>query len=577
MAEIQGVAETDPKTPKAEGNRKVTAKSMSLVCLRVLALFACLYVFMLALDLMAIAFKALGGKGAGRLFSITDNPIAGLMVGVLATILVQSSSTSTSIVVGLVGTEQLSVHNAIPIIMGSNIGTSITNTLVSMGHVGNRLELERAFAGATVHDMFNMLAVAVLLPLEVLIWAINGEGGPIYWLSKGFTELLLGGSSSDATFTSPTQAIVEPLAVAIMDKNKYVIKALSLGMPEALAATMTPVNCTSIDCSQYYCISDYMANVWTEVNEAAYAALPSCADHLTSGLCPDATCVLEAENFYKEHVIHGEILDAGLLHGMGDVAGGMVGLMLSLVLLCGSLFCLVKLLHSLVMGSARRWILKATHMNDYLAMVVGCALTILVQSSSVVTSALTPLCGIGVLPVFKMLPVTLGANVGTTFTGMLAALAVLNAGSLQVALCHLFFNILGILIWFPVPAMRRVVVNAACLLGLYASFYRLVPMIYILVMFLAVPGICLGISLLCGASLSAGIVVLLLTLAALGAFITWWNKGGCYRVISKDQRESHELELRMEETGKSSEKTVSEEKAAKEPAPEDGMVSVVDV
>jgi len=212
-----------------------------------------------------------------------------------------------------------------------------------------------------------------------------------------------------------------------------------------------------------------------------------------------------------------------------------------------------------------------------LAMVVGCALTILVQSSSVVTSALTPLCGIGVLPVFKMLPVTLGANVGTTFTGMLAALAVLNAGSLQVALCHLFFNILGILIWFPVPAMRRVVVNAACLLGLYASFYRLVPMIYILVMFLAVPGICLGISLLCGASLSAGIVVLLLTLAALGAFITWWNKGGCYRVISKDQRESHELELRMEETGKSSEKTVSEEKAAKEPAPEDGMVSVVDV
>merc|ERR1719334_1804095 len=114
--------------------------------------------------------------------------------------------------------------------MGANIGTSITNTLVSMGHVGNRLELERAFAGATVHDMFNMLAVAVLLPLEVLIWAINGEGGPIYWLSKGFTELLHGGSSSDATFTSPTQAIVEPVAVAIMDKNKYVIKALSLGM-----------------------------------------------------------------------------------------------------------------------------------------------------------------------------------------------------------------------------------------------------------------------------------------------------------------------------------------------------------
>merc|ERR1711988_1789143 len=167
-----------------------------------------------------------------------------------------------------------------------------------------------------------------------------------------------------------------------------------------------------------------------------------------------------------------------------------------------------------------------------------------------------------------------GANVGTTFTGLLAALAVLNAGSLQVALCHLFFNILGILIWFPIPANRRVVVNAACLLGLYASFYRFVPLIYILVMFLAVPSICLGISLLFGASLSAGIAVLLLTLAALGAFLTWWNRGGCYRVLSKEQRESHELELRMEEG-----KTVSEAalEPQEKPAPEDGMVSVVDV
>jgi sodium-dependent phosphate cotransporter len=151
------------------------------------------------------------------------------------------------------------------------------------------------------------------------------------------------------------------------------------------------------------------------------------------------------------------------------------------------LFCLVKLLHTLVMGQAKKVIMRATNMNDYVAMLVGLAITFVVQSSSVTTSTLTPLVGVGVLPVHKMLPMTLGANIGTTMTSMLAALAVMKPDSLQIAFCHLFFNILGILIWFPVPVMRRVPLRAACLLGFYAS-WRLVPLIYILVMFVAFPG-----------------------------------------------------------------------------------------
>eukprot|EP00441_Pelagodinium_beii_P040340 CAMPEP_0197636494 /NCGR_PEP_ID=MMETSP1338-20131121/11980_1 /TAXON_ID=43686 ORGANISM="Pelagodinium beii, Strain RCC1491" /NCGR_SAMPLE_ID=MMETSP1338 /ASSEMBLY_ACC=CAM_ASM_000754 /LENGTH=575 /DNA_ID=CAMNT_0043208731 /DNA_START=41 /DNA_END=1768 /DNA_ORIENTATION=- len=565
--ELQGVvaAKSEASSPKTPSKGKRSLRSASHSCGKVLGLLACLYVFMLALDLMGVSFKALGGKGAGQLFSITDNPIAGLMVGVLATVLVQSSSTSTSIVVGLVGADQLSVHNAIPIIMGANIGTSVTNTLVSMGHAGERLELERAFAGATVHDMFNMLSVAVLLPIEVFVWAITGIGGPIYWVSLVLAEFIMGGSSSDATFTSPTKAIVDPLAKAIMDKNTKVINALSVGMPEALTPTVS-VSCTSVDCSQYFCVGDYMADVWRHVNKAAYTELPRCSDYLgAADLCPGSTCLLGADGFYEDYVLHGDILDSGLLHNLGDVAGGIVGLVLSLLLLCGSLFCLVKLLHSLVMGPAKRMILKATHMNDYLAMALGAVLTILVQSSSVVTSALTPLCGVGVLPVYKMLPLTLGANIGTTFTSILAALAVFKPSTIQVAMCHLCFNIMGILIWFPIPAMRRVVVNAACLLGLYASFWRLVPLLYILVMFLAVPAVALGISLLFGISLAAGVVVLFLTLTALGTFLVWWNKGGCYKVLSKKQRESRDEQ-----------KTELEEPVEKEvePREETGTVEV---
>lgn len=60
------------------------------------------------------------------------------------------------------------ISNAIPMIMGANIGTSVTNTLVSIGQISNKGDFRRAFAGATVHDMFNWITVLVLLPLEVV-------------------------------------------------------------------------------------------------------------------------------------------------------------------------------------------------------------------------------------------------------------------------------------------------------------------------------------------------------------------------------------------------------------------------
>merc|ERR1711981_379420 len=136
------------------------------------------------------------------------------------------------------------------------------------------------------------------------------------------------------------------------------------------------------------------------------------------------------------------------------------------------------------MTKANSLIRYSLKLNDYLAILIGLGITILVQSSSVVTSALTPLCAIGVLPLVKMLPLTLGANIGTTCTALIASLVSLKFGAVQIALCHLWFNITGILIWFPIPFMRKIPLRAASLLGLYASFYRLTPIVYILVMFI---------------------------------------------------------------------------------------------
>merc|ERR1712127_1026892 len=113
-------------------------------------------------------------------------------------------------------------------------------------------------------------------------------------------------------------------------------------------------------------------------------------------------------------------------------------------------------------------------------------------------SALTPLCGIGVLPLDKMLPLTLGANIGTCCTALIASLVSLRFGAVQIALCHLCFNLVGILIWFPIPLMRQVPLSAARLLGLYAAHFRFFPAIYLLITFIILPGVCLGISAVFG-------------------------------------------------------------------------------
>ncbi|XP_035483130.1 LOW QUALITY PROTEIN: sodium-dependent phosphate transport protein 2A-like [Scophthalmus maximus] len=135
-------------------------------------LFLLLYCFVCTLDILSSAFQLAGGKVAGDIFqenAILSNPVAGLVVGILVTVLVQSSSSSTSIIVSLVSSGLLNVQSAIPIIMGSNIGTSVTNTIVVLMQAVEREEFERAFAGANVHDCFHWLSVLVLLPLEAVI------------------------------------------------------------------------------------------------------------------------------------------------------------------------------------------------------------------------------------------------------------------------------------------------------------------------------------------------------------------------------------------------------------------------
>jgi sodium-dependent phosphate cotransporter len=135
--------------------------------IKTITIIITVYLFLLSIKLLGHSFKLFGKEFAEALIVMTSNPFAGLIIGIIATSLIQSSSTTTSIVVGLVAGGAINLGNAIPIVMGANIGTTITNALVSIGHIGKRLEFKKAFAAAVVHDFFNVFSVIVLFPLEL--------------------------------------------------------------------------------------------------------------------------------------------------------------------------------------------------------------------------------------------------------------------------------------------------------------------------------------------------------------------------------------------------------------------------
>jgi len=148
------------------------------------------YLVLVAVGTVSGGFKLASGgtQGAQEIFAFATNPFIALLLGALATALVQSSSTVTSVIVGLVaGGLPLSI--AIPMIMGANIGTTITNTLVSIGHIRSKDEFQRAFAASTVHDFFNLFAVAIFLPLEIMFGLLQKLSAMLSHLFVGDADL----------------------------------------------------------------------------------------------------------------------------------------------------------------------------------------------------------------------------------------------------------------------------------------------------------------------------------------------------------------------------------------------------
>ena len=327
---------------------------------RILAVLALLYVFLLSIALMSTAFKLFGGGFARQLIESCSQPLVGLFIGIFATSLVQSSSTTTSLIVGFVGGGVLTVDVAIPMIMGANVGTTITNILVSFGFVTRREDFRRAFAGATVHDFFNLLSLAVLFPLECAFH-------PIRNVAVQMTDMFA--HAGGVKFTSPLKAIISPVAKAAQ---------------RLLTDTL----------------------------------------------------------------------------GLGTTTAGIVLLIVAIVILVAALVFLVKTMRVLIVERAERVVNRYLFRNDVTAFFLGLIMTVAVQSSSVTTSLIVPLVGAGIVTLQRCYPFTLGANIGTTCTALLASLATVSVTQggaavtvgVTAAFAHLVFNVMGIMIFYPLRA-----------------------------------------------------------------------------------------------------------------------------
>lgn len=490
-----------------------------------------LYFFLISISILGDAFKALAGTSAGEAFTGVSNPIAGLMVGVLATVLVQSSSTTTSIITVLVGDGLIPFPDAIPMIMGANIGTTVTNTIVAFSLAAESpASYERAFSAATVHDMFNYLNVLTFLPLELIVSAANEDGGPLALIAEAMTpeEVDQEGEKEDSFVKEWTKEIKNE----IISINKDVITDYSKGRP-------SEDDCKDCDDTKKGCGFKFK-NKKAAAKEYIYC----------NATTVDQAVLKEAQADFD----NARLIKAGIFLEYDDTEGGIYCLLLSLFLLIGSLTIIVKSLTFVVRGPARVYVRKLLNVDEllppvfkenkvlalinisgWISIALGAGLTFGVQSSSITTSILTPMAAADLLSLENMYPYTLGANIGTTTTSIIAALAKGSRNSLKIAYVHLMFNVLGTVIWFAPPFTRQVPVNMARFMGKCTHLSKFFPLFYIFMLFLIYPALFFGISLGFesgpGGAAAAGLVLVLVIAAHIFALYAYLKKGGRERLL----------------------------------------------
>ncbi|WP_409678502.1 Na/Pi symporter [Algoriphagus aquaeductus] len=160
--------------------------------LKYVQVFLALLLFIFAIDLLTVAMGSINSGAALEILQATKNPFISLFIGLLVTALIQSSSTVTASVVAIVASGNLTLQQAVPIVLGANIGTTLTSTLVSLSYIMNKKEFRRALSAGISHDVFNILSVIILFPMELYFGFLSG-----------LAEKIAGLFASDNAFEGP--------------------------------------------------------------------------------------------------------------------------------------------------------------------------------------------------------------------------------------------------------------------------------------------------------------------------------------------------------------------------------------
>jgi len=182
------------------------ARSRLILLFKIIAAILVTFFFLTSVNMLSASFKMANEIRPTLVSGIMGraaSPLVGVLVGVFVTSLLQSSSATTSILVGLVAASSgaMPIDVAVPMVMGANIGSTVTNTIVAMGHVTRRIEFRRAIACSTMHDFFNMLSVIILLPLELATGFLQKSGAFLAGLFENVTD-----------FSAPTSPLKRAMA-----------------------------------------------------------------------------------------------------------------------------------------------------------------------------------------------------------------------------------------------------------------------------------------------------------------------------------------------------------------------------
>ena len=232
-------------------------------------------VLMFGMDTMSGAVKGLKNEAwFTNLFLLFKNPILGVLAGAALTGIIQSSSASVGILQALSATGAISFGASIPIIMGQNIGTTVTALLSSVGTNKN------ARRAAIVHMLFNVIGTVICLILFVLVdWifapAILDQ--PTDYLGISVCHTLF--NIICTTILLPSGSLLEKIACKIVPDSKIAEEVVELDERLLTTPPIALERCRNLTVE----MSDYAAQGFRDGVTVLNHFTPELAEAIKSG------------------------------------------------------------------------------------------------------------------------------------------------------------------------------------------------------------------------------------------------------------------------------------------------------